>query len=190
MESLVSESIRWQETADKLLEQSGLLSFLRARGEIYFTGSYRYGLIMSADIDLYLLHPQAGKAQALAILMALIEQGYWNIHLFGDWVKFCASDMPIGYYVGLKRDFAGARWKVDIWNIPQVAAPSLAYNAWIEESLIPETREIILAIKKANVQHKWDMPGPTIYNAVLTGQVKTVQEFKRQFVEQPQDVVS
>ena len=50
MESLVSESVRWQQAADQLLEQSGLLSFL---------------------------------AQ-------------------------------------LKRNFAGARWKVDIWNIAQV----------------------------------------------------------------------
>ena len=47
-----------------------------------------------------------------------------------------------------------------------------------------------MAIKKANVQHKWDIPGPTIYNAVLTGQVKTVQEFKCQFVEQLSDVAS
>jgi hypothetical protein len=190
MESLVSESNRWRETADQLLEQSGLLSFLQERGEVYYTGSYRYGLIMSADIDLYLLHPRAGKEQALSVLMALIEQGYWNVYFFGDWVKFRASDMPVGYYVGLKRDFAGARWKVDIWNTPQVASASLDYNAWIEQSLTPETREIILAIKKANTQHKWDIPGPTIYDAVLTGKVKTVKEFRRQFVEQSQDAAN
>ena len=183
MESLVSESNRWRQTADQLLEQSGLLSFLAQRGEMYVTGSYSYGLIMSADIDLYLLHPQAGKEQARSILMALIEQGYWNVYLYGDWVKFRAPDMPVGYYVGLKRDFAGARWKVDIWNIPQVASASLEYDAWIERSLTPEIREIILAIKKANIYHKWDIPGVTIYDAVLTGTVKNVEEFRRQFVE-------
>jgi hypothetical protein len=190
MELLVSESLRWQETANELLEQSGLLSFLKERGEVYFTGSYRYGLLMSADIDLYLLHPQAGKEQALSVLMALIEQGYWNVYLYGDWVKFRAPDMPIGYYVGLKRDFAGARWKIDIWNTPQVAPNSLKYNAWIEKSLTPETRKIILAIKKANVLHKWNISGVTIYDAVLTDKVNNVEAFQSQFVEPSQNATS
>jgi len=182
MGSLVSESVQWQKSADELLHQSGLLSFLQERGEIYFTGSYRYGLLMSADIDVYLLHPQAGKEQALSILMALIEQGYWNVYLYGDWVKFRAPDMPLGYYVGLKVDFGGARWKVDIWNTSQVAPASLEYNTWIEKTLTPITREIILSIKKANIQRKWDISGVTIYDAALTGKVKNTQEFRRQYV--------
>jgi len=187
MESLVSESDRWQETAKELLEESGLLSFLAERGEIYFTGSYRYGLLMSADIDMYILHPQAGKEQTLSMLTALIEQGYWNVYFYGDWVNFRAPDMPVGHYIGLKRDFAGARWKVDIWNTPKVEPTYIEYNAWIERTLTPVTREIILAIKKANLQNKWDLPGVAIYNAVLTGKVNNVEEFQRQFVDQHTD---
>jgi hypothetical protein len=183
MESLLSESIRWQEIAKELLEESRLLPFLKERGEVYFTGSYRYGLLMSPDIDIYILHPQAGKEQTLSMLMALIEQGYWNVYFYGDWVNFRAADMPLGYYIGLKRDFSGARWKVDIWNVPKVESTYLEYNEWIERSLTPATREIILAIKKANIQNKWDLPSITIYNAVLNGKVKTVEELQRQFVD-------
>ena len=190
MESLVSESNRWQETADQLLEQSGLLSFLKHRGEVYFTGSYRYGLILSADIDLYLIHPHAGKEQALAILHALIEQEFWNAYMYGDWVHFRSPSMPVGYYVGLKRDFAEARWKVDIWNAPEVPPQAREYNEWLACALTPETRELILAIKKANIRQKWDVYGVTIYDAVLTGQVKNVEEFRLQFVEQPQTLVN
>ena len=85
---------------------------------------------------------------------------------------------------------AGARWKVDIWNTPQVAPASLEYNAWIEQSLTRETREIILMIKKANILHNWNLPGPTIYNAVLTGKVKTIEEFQRGFMKQPLSAAS
>jgi len=184
MESLISESIQWQEIAEELLKESRLLPFLRKRGEVYFTGSYRYGLLMSADIDLYLLHPQAGKEQTLSMLMDLIGQGYWNVYFYGDWVNFRAPDMPVGYYIGLKRDFAGARWKVDIWNTPKVESTFIEYNSWIERSLTPATREIILAIKKANIHYKWDLPGVTVYNAVLTGKVNNVDEFRRQFIDQ------
>jgi len=184
MESLTSESIRWREIAEELLADSRLLPFLRERGEVYFTGGYRYGLLMSADIDLYLLHPQAGKQQTLSALMALIDQGYWNVYFYGDWVNFRAPDMPVGYYIGLKRDFAGARWKVDIWNTPKVESTLREFDAWIERSLTPATREIILAIKKANIQYKWDLPGATIYDAVLTGKVDNLDEFQRQFVDQ------
>ncbi len=190
MASLVSESNRWQKTADQLLEQSGLLSFLKQRGEVYFTGSYRYGLIMSADIDLYLLHPQAGKAQAIVLLHALIEQQFWNVYMYGDWVQFRSPSMPVGDYVGLKRDFADARWKVDIWNVPEVPLKSREYNEWLARALTPETRELILAIKKANIRQKWDVSGVTIYDAVLTGTVKNVEEFRLQFVEQPQTLVN
>lgn len=184
MESLIAESRRWQEIAEELLEESKLLAFLQERGEVYFTGSYRYGLLMSADIDIYILHPQAGKEQTLSMLMALIEQGYWNVYFYGDWVNFRADDMPLGHYIGLKRDYAGARWKVDIWNVPKVESSYLEYNTWIEKSLTTGTREIILAIKKANIQNKWDLPGITIYNAVLTGKVNNVNEFRHQFVDQ------
>lgn len=184
MESLASESNHWQQTANQLLEQSGLLSFLKQRGEVYFTGSYRYGLIMSADIDLYLIHPKAGKDQSLAILHALIEQEFWNVYMYGDWVQFQSPEMPVGYYVGLKRDFANARWKVDIWNLPEVPPKLREYNEWIMRSLTPEKRELILVIKKANIRQKWDVSSVTIYDAVLTGKVKSVEEFRLQFVEQ------
>jgi len=184
MESVISESKRWQKSAEKLLEESKLLPFLREHGEVYFTGSFRYGLLLSGDIDLYLLHPQAGKEQTLSVLMALIEQSYWNVYFFGDWVNFRAPDMPIGYYIGLKRDFAGARWKVDIWNAPNVESSYIEYNAWIEQSLTPARREMILAIKKANIQYKWDLPSVTIYDAVLSGKVNNVDEFRCRFVDQ------
>lgn len=85
--------------------------------------------------------------------------------------------MPFGHYIGLKRDFSGARWKVGTWNMPEVESTYLEYNEWVEQSLTPATREIILAIKKANIQNKWDLPGITIYNAVLTDKVKTMKSF-------------
>lgn len=182
MESLLSETIRWQEIAKELLEESTLLSFLKERGEVYFTGSYRYGLLMSADIDIYVLHPQAGKEQTLSMLMALIDQGYWNVYFYGDWVNFRADDMPLGHYIGLKRDFSGARWKVDIWNVSKVESSYLEYNEWIERSLTSEKREIILAIKKANIENKWNLSSVTVYNAVLAGKVSNIEEFRSQFV--------
>ena len=182
MDSLVAESERWRAMADALLAESQLLPFLREWGEVYFTGSYRYGLLLSADIDLYLLHPQAGQEQAVSILNALIEQGYWNVYFYGDWVNFRASDMPLGHYIGLKRNFGGVRWKVDIWNTPQVKSTYLEYNEWLERTLTPATRELILAIKQANIRYKWDLPGVTIYDAVLTNQVASLEAFRQQFV--------
>jgi hypothetical protein len=178
MDTLVAEATEWQENADQLLEQSELLPLLRRYGEVYVTGSYRYGLMMGADVDLYLLHPDASKERAASLLLELIHQGVWNAFLFGDWVQFHRSGFPTGYYLGLKRDFAGARWKVDIWHMPTVPNDLLDYNQWLEHSLTPESRALILEIKRVARQEGWKVPGTTIYDAVLQGNVASLAEFR------------
>jgi len=183
MKSLASESDQWKKHAEELLEESKLIRFLSELGDVYFTGSYRYNLMMSGDIDLYILHPQAGKKMTVSIMNALIEENYWNVYFYGDWVNFRAPDMPVGHYLGLKRDFAGSRWKVDIWNTPQVEAEYLDYNEWIEQTLTPNTRETILVIKQANIQYKWDISCITIYNAVLNKEVANLEEFQSRFID-------
>ena len=167
-----------QKDADALLEASGLVQLLASFGRVYRTGSYRYHLMFVPDIDLYVISPDAGKQQATSILNKLIEQGFWNAFLFGDWVQFRHKGFPEGYYVGLKRTFRQRRWKIDIWNLPTVPQELLHYDQWVTDHLSHDKKLLILEIKRWREASGREVPSKLIYDFVLSGRVNSLESFK------------
>src|SRR5579863_7558134 len=93
--SLLTQSRMWQEEADKLLDNSQLYSILSKLGDVRFTGSYDYNVMLGADIDIYVIVPvDSAKRSALKALNQLIEQNYWNGYLFYDFVKHSSANHP------------------------------------------------------------------------------------------------
>jgi hypothetical protein len=177
-EPIVERASKLQADADALLASSGLVALLKEFGHVTFQGSYLYRLMTVPDIDICVTSPQAGREQARAILLRLIDQRFWNAFFFGDWVQFHHEGFPTGFYIGLKHTFRDKRWKIDIWNLPEVPPDSEAFERAMS-SLSHEQRRIILEIKEWRDSAAPKVPSKAIYDAVLHGKACDVSAFQK-----------
>jgi len=177
---LLTQSRMWHEEADKLLKYSHIYSLLSRIGEAKITGSYDYNLMLGPDIDIYVIVSESkAKTAALDALNHLIQQNFWNGYLYYDFVKHSSKnhpDFPKAYYVGVKSDFSGIRWKVDIWfgNEDTLSIN----NNWIKDSLNDDAKQIILDLKAFRNDGEIKASSYDIYLAVLKDNVKGVEDFK------------
>lgn len=170
-----------REEADKLLDASNLYQVLSKYGKVEFTGSYKYDLMLSPDIDIYLVVEEVSKSVAQNLLTELISLGWWNGYLLYDWVKFSSDNhpsFPKSYYVGLKTTQGSLRWKVDIWLVTSEQLKTVE-EGWIENSTKDDKiREAILRIKQSREEGLVNTTSHQIYEAVIKDSVRTVDEFK------------
>ena len=178
--SLLALSAQWKREADKLLRESQLSSILAKFGELQHTGSYVYDVMLGADIDIYVTASIGeAKSVALAALHTLIEQNYWNGYLFYDFAAHTSSyhpEFPKVYYVGVKSDFSGHRWKVDVWFGEHETLNS-EDNTWIKDAMTDTGKEVILEIKQARNDGLLDASSHAIYTAVLKDNVMSPEQF-------------
>jgi hypothetical protein len=168
MSELKQASNKWKQNAGSLLEDSSLMSLLEKQGKVMPTGAFAYNLMLSPDIDLYMVCEEPEKT-ALNILHSLIEQRYWNGYLFYDWVKFRSEaheTFPKAYYVGLNTTYKEARWKADIWVVKQEAYDKMD-ESWIVKKLNNENKELILQLKNERNSQRPNLSSYEIYDAVL-----------------------
>ncbi len=177
------ESHRWQKDADSLIQESSLISGLSKFGTPDFTGSYKYQLMLDGDIDIYLITPNANKKTAKHLIDELINQGFWNGYMLFDWVNFRRDYFPEAYYVGMKTDYKGHKWKVDIWVLDQFPPTHKEYNDWLEGHLNESNREIILRLKAARKDKGWTVDGKTIYDAVIKEGISTIDDFENRLLK-------
>lgn len=137
----------YKKDAAALLKKSKLIELLSRFGKVHFTGSYAYDLMLNPDIDIYLETENPSRETAKKILDALIDQGVWNGYMFFDWKKFRRPQFPKSYYLGLKIDWLGKRWKVDIWLFAQIPTKLLTLEKLLRTS-DGETRLKILKQKE------------------------------------------
>ena len=171
-------SAQLQGDADSLLASSGLVPLLKEFGHVTFQGSYLYRLMTVPDIDIYVTSPRAGREQARTILLRLIDQAFWNAFFFGDWVQFHHEGLPTGFYLGLKHTFRDKRWKIDIWNLPEVPLDSVAFNRAMS-ALSKEQRQVVLQIKEWRDSAAPKVSSKMIYDAVLQGKARDVSSFQK-----------
>ncbi len=171
-----------QQEADALVEESQLLERLARLGTVVVTGSYRYRLMTNADLDLYVIHPDFTREHAKALLCDLIDQAFWRGFMLEDWTRARQDELPArlhpGLYLGLKLDYRGRFWKVDIWGLHQQPA-SCAALAEAMAALTDAKRTAILVIKRWRDQHARAIPSTDIYEAVRLGHAWDVASFQR-----------
>lgn len=179
VEDLLEQAKAWRQEADALLAESGLPQVLERVGTVQYTGSYDYDVLLGPDVDIYVLVPDAqAKESARTALDTLIEQNYWNGYLYYDFAVHPSvhhPGFPESYYVGVKGDFRGHRWKVDIWFGPSDVL--YANNAWIKPLLADENRPVILALKHARNEGELHAESHEIYTAVLKDGVRDAAGF-------------
>ena len=110
--------------ANSLLKKTKLISKLSKYGKVTLSGSYDLGLMMDGDIDIFIINKNINKLKSVTILKDLILQNDFNGYLYYDWTKRSHEGFPKGYYIGLKTDYKGRKWKIDIWLLSNMYKPA------------------------------------------------------------------
>ncbi|OGO20576.1 MAG: hypothetical protein A2Z15_07040 [Chloroflexi bacterium RBG_16_50_11] len=169
--------------ADKILYERGLLKILGKFGETFVTGSYTLKLMLRRDLDVNISCDtmtekkffQMGGEIAAALKPARIL--YINEYVVRH------PRLPLGYYFGVslgKKDDP-QDWNIDIWSMDtdQFNQNKRAIIN-LKSAIDSEKRLLILDIKNKSLDHPWyqrSFFSMDIYNAVISEDVKTTEEF-------------
>jgi hypothetical protein len=165
------KSQKFKKQADALLKKTKLLSILKKYGKVEITGSYDLDLLLSGDVDIHVLNPKITREKALKALIELIAKTNLKGYSFFDWVKFRKGIFPKGYYVGLKTEINGVKWKIDIWFIiERVVKQELLMNE-LKNKLDEKSRNLILASKEYKQKNNINISSTEIYRAVLNSKI-------------------
>jgi len=153
--------------ADLLLKKTKLIQKLSKYGKVSISGSYDLGLMMDGDIDIYIINKNINKRKSIAILKYLILEGDFNGYLYFDWTKRKREGFPNGYYIGLKTDIKGRKWKVDIWLIKEIFKPAENLLNFIKANLNAKNKKTILELKYKAKTKNLNLRSSDIYKKVL-----------------------
>lgn len=173
-----SEVIR--KNAQLVLEKIGLIPLANKYGELFFTGSYALNLMTWNDIDMQIVFQQGRdpKEAFLEIFGHFVKTPEFIkaevIHFTGDYKSF----MPRGFYLGMHMNFSelGGIWKLDLWALSEKDfQKNRSLLEALEEKITPESRALILAIKRDLMKKEGRVPqmgSHFLYQAVLLEGIK------------------
>ena len=179
-----------QGEAEAVLDDLDLAAGLEGVGDPIRTGSSALGVMVKPDIDVTTACPLLDLAafDAVAHLAARLarhervrqvtfrnDTGAWNTE---------PDKYPDGLFLQIQYRSAGSRprdWSLDLWFVDQPERqPDLAHLRTILPRLTDETRAAILRIKEEwtpRPEYGRQVNGTLIYEAVLDGGVRTLQDF-------------
>jgi hypothetical protein len=164
------------------LAKTDLIKMLDKFGKVYFVGSYAYNLMMNGDIDIEVVRAEKFTKKEIADIFTklYLSDKFRSYFLKGNWSDpRLGEEFPNGNYIGLKEKVAGESWKIDIWFMSEEEFYQRAKNtAFICQEITAAQRELILALKKYKNDQNIYFTGYQIYELVLQGKVKNLQEFK------------
>jgi hypothetical protein len=179
---LLQTSKKYKEDAGIFLREKGLIEHLGNFGRVEINGSYLYGLMMSGDIDLYVVRDDPFSAEEMAEIFKLLylKRKFKGYFALGDWYdRRKGNEWPHGHYIGLKDNINGEKWGVDIWFVPEEEFRAREEKNIIKNiSLTEEQRRLILLLKKYRKDSKSRVSGQTIYELVIGGKCKNLADFK------------
>jgi hypothetical protein len=190
---LLRQQAELQAEADGVEVDLQLAALLEPLGEPVRVGSAALGLMVWRDLDLTVVCKELALEAVAAVGAHLAaharvrqvtfrnDTGHWNTN----------PSYPDGLYLGVEyRSPARHDWKLDIWFVDQPdRQPDLAHLRWIPAQLCPETREAILLIKSgwaSRPDYGKRVTSVDIYTAVLTGRVRTREDFEKWIVNRHQ----
>jgi hypothetical protein len=176
---LVRQSQAEREEATRLLDELRIVEQWQEYGDVEVAGSYRFDLMLGSDVDLYVVNPAVDLDVALNTFSRFVRRGEFLRFAFIDSVRGMppwadAQSFPVGYYLGMARQFHNREWKVETWLLP---SPPPRPD-WIAEQMTDEARRTILRLKHERTTHHLAAPSFDIYRAVLLGHATTVTEMQ------------
>jgi hypothetical protein len=185
MNELLEKNKYFQEKANDLLTKTKIVNVLSKFGEFSFQGSYSYGLMMSGDIDMYVISEHINRQGALEIFNEIVEStpGFYG-YKFNDFVLHPVWEgIPKGYCFNLSLRDNGEKWKMDIWVLQKNEFEKLEnYKQLIKEKLNDKNKLTILEIKKFREDNCLKIPSVKIYDSVLKNGTSNIEEFKKTII--------
>ena len=189
--NLLDKSKRYKNLADKILQESKIVKVLEKFGKVEFTGSYAADLMVSGDIDIYVINRSFSKNKVFEIFNKIVKSYKFRGYLFFDFKSHRRPGFPFGYYVGLKIKKYNDEWKIDIWFITNKELQKIKYLNLKEITIDKKKKLAILKFKSYRNKLKSyrnkvfpKTPSNVIYDAVLKHNILKLSEFKKYLTEQ------
>jgi hypothetical protein len=162
----------------ELLKKTKLLDSLSEFGNVFVRGSYELDLMIDGDIDIYLVNNLINEENTLEVLNKLIKEGNFDGYLYYNYVKKPKSFFPIGYYIGLKTNYNGKKWKIDLWLMNEMHKQSEDVFKKVRKNLNEKNKNTILKLKYQVRKKQLNIPSHWIYLAVIDKNINSFSEFK------------
>jgi len=171
--------------ANKLLITYDLLEIMGKYGVPVTTGSYVLELMTWRDLDCYLENDEITESRFFQLGAEIASHlKPQRMHFRNEFVGKTPGN-PVGLYWGIyltSHDFP-EEWKIDIWAVDSTQAKKLQgdFEALMNR-IDASKRLLILDIKNHFCKHpeyRRRFSSMDIYNTVIEGDVKSVEEFDR-----------
>lgn len=182
-EQLFEQSQTLHREAQTLLLDTNLLSTFQQIGPTFMSGSYALNLMVRRDIDIYIkladtpdLATFFRLGEMLTLKLQVLKASYSN-HFIRNFPGF-----DHGLYWGVQIEYNGQKWKLDLWgHRPLHFDKHCAEFERLQKALEAVDRATVLRIKEAlrsEEGYRNNVTGMDIYTAILTGRVRTVEQFQ------------
>lgn len=173
-----SRSKETKKTAERILEETGVVETLSPYGKVSIGGSYALDLMYGPDIDITVecKNPREASAECLN---SFVKDSKFQKYEYGDFVKHPRENRPAGYIVNLRNVFDDRMWEVEIWFFESINREDEEYIGEINRQLTDELRERILLIKNQREEKKITkhiLSSVKIYDAVLNNGAKSIDD--------------
>lgn len=179
MSDILKQSKKWKQDAADLLQNSGIENILKKSGNVIFSGSYASDLMMSGDIDIYVVNKSFSKKRVLEIFNKLANSCSFEGYLFFDWKSNKHPDFPSAYYIGLKKKISKTKWKIDIWFLKPADLHKLNYYDLDADEINKEQKFAILKLKDYRNKFFKNISSKLVYDMVLMHKITTIQGFRK-----------
>lgn len=179
--NIIEENKRLQEEARLWLERTRIESILSKYGEFNIEGSYAYGLMAEADIDMYVIMENPTRESVLNILNELIREiPFVAGYKFSDNVHFeTPKEFPEGYMISLFTMENGTQWRFDVWFWTREQHEKIpSYPKLIRQNMDENKKKVILHFKDFLKKENLKIPSVKVYDAVLKDNVMTIDELR------------
>ena len=176
---VLRQSKKWKQEATNLLQKSGIENILKKFGNVIFSGSYASDLMMSGDIDIYVVNKTFSKKRVLEIFNKLTNFCPFEGYLFFDWKRNKHPDFPSAYYIGLKKKISKTKWKIDIWFLKPTDLHKIDYFNLNSDEISKEQKLAILKLKDYRNKFFQNISSKIIYDMVLKDNISTIEGFKK-----------
>lgn len=179
-----------QRASKQVMDESPLLALLSKLGKVTQTGSSVTGLMAYPDIDFAIQTPKPRIQSAIDLTPIIFSE------LSATTLKIVklnlAESKNLDYYVGIDFAYNNRSWHIDATvGLPgQIVTNPPKLAGWLR-AMSQKQRLIILRLKKelidakryagANSQPPYTFRSVHVYEAVLKGDVKTVEELEEYF---------
>ena len=173
--------MKWQQEAERLLTESGLLDILREYGEPRVIGSASMDLMVWPDLDIDVIHDDMDIRKLHRLTCTLLER---FAPLWYEAKEEVNDEGKTVWFHGMEAVVNGTRWNFDIWFFDrETVEKAEACCAGIRETVgrHPAYREVILQLKRELIDRGLYVFGKytsmDVYRAVLEQGITDIDTF-------------